>query len=98
LQVHSVKPAHDSVATNAAGDGGGGDGGGDGDPQEIRKMLEKMMKIGANASLPPQKFHDHAKVVKNSKAFQFFTDEQRRFFWKLEKNKIDANMFTHPIP
>jgi len=96
LQVHSVKFG-DSVATNANGSDGGGDGGG-GDPEEIRKMIETMLRISKDKSLPPQEFQNLANWIKNSKTFPCLSAQQKEFFWKLEKNRIEANMMTQPIP
>jgi hypothetical protein len=95
LQVHSAGKFGDSVAAN--GSDGGGDGGG-GDPEEMRKMIEAMLRISKDKSLSPQQFQNLANWIKNSKAFPCLRAEQKEFFWKLEKNRQEANMMTHDIP
>ena len=95
MQVHSAGKFGDSVAAN--GSDGGGDGGG-GDPEEIRKMIETMSMITKNKSLPFQQFQNLANWIKNTKAFPCLRAEQKEFFWKLEKNRIEANMMTQDIP
>ena len=94
MQVHSGKFG-DSMAAN--GSDGGGDGGGD-DPNEVRKMIETMMRISKNKSLPAEQFQNLANWIKNSKAFPCLSPQQQEFFWALEKNRIDANMMTQDIP
>ena len=95
MQVHSAGKFGDSVAAN--GSDGGGDGGG-GDPEEIRKMIETMLRISKDKSLPSQQFQNLANWIKNSKAFPCLSPQQKEFFWKLEKNRIEANMMTQDIP
>jgi hypothetical protein len=94
LQVHSGKFG-DSMAAN--GSDGGGDGGGD-DPNEIRKMIDTMMRISKNKSMPAQQFQNLANWIKNSKSFPCLSAQQQDFFWALQKNRIDANMMTQDIP
>ena len=95
MQVHSAGKFGDSVAAN--GSDGGGDGGG-GDPEEMRKMIEAMLRISKDKSLSPQQFQNLANWIKNSKAFPCLRAEQKEFFWKLEKNRIEANMMSQDIP
>ena len=94
MQVHSGKFG-DSMAAN--GSDGGGDGGGD-DPNEIRKMIDTMMRISRNKSMPAQQFQNLANWIKNSKSFPCLSAQQQDFFWALQKNRIDANMMTQDIP